>query len=100
MITIGRIVIYKLSENDVIRIDNYRKSKVSPANYNYVQKGDEYPLIVVKVWDKEFGGQPGVNGQLILDGFDTHWVTSAGEGNDNGQWHWPVIERAQGECRG
>ncbi len=93
MITIGRIVLYKLSENDVKRITHLRlqnNSKITGANY--VTVGEEYPLISAKIWPNEYGdGIPGVNGQVILDGPDVLWVTSVKEGTENGQWHWPVI---------
>jgi len=57
---------------------------------NVASEGDEYPLLVVRVWPNEFAdGRPGVNGQVFLDGNDTLWVTSVGEGTENGTWHWP-----------
>lgn len=31
----------------------------------------------------------GVNGQVLLDGNDALWVTSAPEGDGNGFWCWP-----------
>lgn len=38
--------------------------------------------------------EPGINGQVFLDGNDTLWVTSADEGTEPGQWSWPVKETA------
>ncbi len=85
-ITIGRIVIYRLSESDA-KLAN----KCSGTSCNPHQAGQELPLIVAIVWPNEFGdGKPGVNGQVFLDGCDTLWVTSVGEGSEPGQWHWPA----------
>lgn len=57
---------------------------------NTAREGDIVPLIIVVVWPDEFGpGKPGVNGQAFLDGNDSLWVTSAGEGENPGQWSWP-----------
>lgn len=58
------------------------------GNTAYV--GREYPLIVVRVWPDEHGpGTFGVNGQVILDGNDSLWITSAKYGMEEGQWRWP-----------
>lgn len=84
---------------------------------NSVRKGDIFPLVIVHVWDNEYAdgtrllidGTPtppegadyaeedfftpeshyGINGQLILDGNDTLWITSAPEGDFPGCWSWP-----------
>ncbi len=85
--TIGRTVIYKLSAENVQQIDVQRAR--SGAYAIFVSEGQEFPLVIVRVWPYEFGDQPGVNGQVILDGPDTLWVTSVGEGTEPGQWHWP-----------
>lgn len=83
-ISIGRMVHYHLHERDVERIRQMNGS----GNHHYV--GQIIPLIVVVVWKHEFGeGKPGVNGQAILDGDSSLWVTSAGEGTEPGQWSWP-----------
>ncbi len=85
--TIGRIVHYRLSENDALRIN---KNWQSGVGGNASSGGDIVPLIIVRVWPDEFGaGIPGINGQAILDGHDTLWVTSAHEGTEPGQWSWP-----------
>ena len=58
---------------------------------NSASEGQEFPMVVVRVWTDEFGpGKPGVNGQAFLDGNDALWVTSVGEGDGDGQWHWPA----------
>lgn len=87
--TIGRIVHYKLSANDALRINrNWLEHGGTTGNAS--SEGDVVPLIIVRVWPDEFGaGIAGVNGQAILDGHDTLWVTSAKEGTEAGQWCWP-----------
>ncbi len=84
--TIGRIVIYKLNEWDVQRVKEFGDHN---GNY-YVSLGQEFPLIIVRVWPDEYGtGVPGVNGQVILDGRERLWITSAKEGTEPGTWNWP-----------
>jgi hypothetical protein len=59
---------------------------------NDVHEGETYPLVIVRVWPHEFGaGVHAVNGQVLLDGNDTYWVTSASESPvpSKGQWNWP-----------
>ena len=106
--TIGRIVIYRLSENDASQINRRRTSGSSIAERiksekwplgaqahigNWTSADQEYPCTIVRVWPDEFGkDQPGVNGQVLLDGNDALWVTSIKEGTEPGQWHWPVKE--------
>ena len=100
-ITIGQVVIYKLSDVDVERIIHRRNteitiaeslsenrwSKVTQAHIgNWVGVGEEYPLIVTRTFERT-DGIFGVNGQVLLDGNDVLWVTSVKEGNDPGQWH-------------
>lgn len=94
--TIGRILIYKISPEEAEQINRRRTEIVdwplgAQAHIgNSAQNGDEYPLVVVRVWPDEFGpGIPGVNGQLLLDGNDTLWLTSVAEGTAPGTWHWP-----------
>lgn len=84
--TIGRILIYKLSANDLLNINAGPDHQRNPHSV-----GQELPLLVCVVWPHEFGeGKPGVNGQVFLDGNRSLWVTSVGEGEGEGQWHWPV----------
>lgn len=103
--SIGRIVHYKLTEDDAAKATRRRTDSTSIAERikagtwplgakahigNPVNAGDVVPLIVVKVWPNEYGpGIPGVNGRAILDGSDSLWVTSIKEGNEAGQWSWP-----------
>jgi hypothetical protein len=96
----GRIVHYTLTEADADSINGFRKdsrnAQQSPAGVakiptgyqdhvgNEVDGGDVVALIVTRAFPKNL-----VNGQLILDGNDTLWVTSVPEGDGRGQWAWP-----------
>lgn len=82
--TIGRIVHYTINAHDVDRIEAHRSY---PGRHgNDVREGDTFPLLVTAVFE---GAGDHVNGQLMLDGNDSLWVTSAGEGNGPGTWKWP-----------
>ncbi len=110
--TIGRIVLYTLTEDNAKQINRRRtdsksireRMQVEPRQWpegaqahigNSASVGDVVPLHVVRVWPDEYGvGVPGINGQAILDGNDTLWVTSAKEGaqpgvSEPGTWAWP-----------
>lgn len=99
-ITTGRTVLYVLSKYDVEYINRLRAAGRNHQLAGGAQKhvgnvhheGDVVPLIVVRVWPDEYGSNSGVNGQAILDGNDSLWVTSAREGTEPGNWHWPKIE--------
>ena len=98
--TVGRIVHYKLSAGDAANIGQHRLSATAPlpADWpkgaqahvgNTPSEGDVLPLVICRVWPNEYGDQPGVNGQVLLDGNDTLWVTSRKEGTEPGTWAWP-----------
>ena len=107
-VSIGRIVHYKLTENDVAQVSRRRTTGTSIAERikeekwplgaqahigNPLSAGQVLPLVACVIWPNEYGeGVPGVNGQVLLDGNDTLWVTSIKEGEENGQWSWPKIE--------
>jgi hypothetical protein len=92
--TIGRIVYYRINEQDAKAINDRYIDAMKAINEirtgfqlhvgNHVAIGQILPMIIVGVW-------PGtsVNGQVILDGNDNFWVTSAEQGYNNGQWNWP-----------
>lgn len=94
-----RSVLYSLSQNDVEQITRRRVARPHDAGWpagaqahvgNPVRVGELVPLTIVRVWPDEYGeGIPGVNGQALLDGNDSLWVTSAREGTEPGTWHWP-----------
>lgn len=94
-LTEGRIAHYVITANDVetIRID--RDLSIKASRGNPVRAGDHVPMVMVRVFPNEFGeDHPGVNGQCLLDGNDSLWVTSAkyDETKEPGTWHW--IEKA------
>ena len=99
--SIGRIVHYKLSEQDAQSVNRRRVLNAGRgANWsagaqahvgNRVSAGEIVPMIVCIVWPNEHGPTfDGVNGQAFLDGNDSLWVTSAKEGTEPGQWSWPA----------
>lgn len=115
-ITTGRIVLYTLTAQNAAEINRRRTTGASIAERMKVQvsqvetatpilgwptgaqahignsahAGQVVPLIVVTVWPNEYGPDfHGVNGQAMLDGNDTLWVTSAKEGTEPGAWAWP-----------
>lgn len=108
-ITIGRVVLFKLSAHDAEEINRRRTTPNSVADRivlnqtgsahwplgaqahigNHAEPGEEYPMIVTRVWQSDVVG---VNGQVLLDGNDCLWVTSVQEGNSVHQWHWPMIQ--------
>ena len=51
---------------------------------NTARGGALVPLVVVQVWPDDL-----VNGQAILDGNDSLWVTAVKQGHMPGQWTWP-----------
>ncbi|MFE6362988.1 hypothetical protein ACFVP3_23690 [Streptomyces sp. NPDC057806] len=83
--TIGRTVLYRLSEQDARHIQSMRPRNGHQGNG--VREGDVYPAVVVRT----FAGNPaGVcNLKVLLDGEDTHWATSRHEGDQPGTWSWP-----------
>lgn len=101
--TVGRIVHYRLNKADAERITTARardSKRGNPVNEGYV-----VPLIVTAVWPGEYAGayaEPeddtyesdvGVNGQALLDGPDSLWVTSAPQHPTlPGCWFWPPRE--------
>jgi hypothetical protein len=80
--TIGRIVHYILTQDDVER---------SPFHPAYIDgnpgyAGEHFPAIVCVITGER------VNLQVFLDGSHSLWVPSAIEGTENGTWHWPERE--------
>lgn len=100
--TIGRTVHYTLSEQDAAEINRRRgdaqaQIQAHRENANGVQihignsvsASDVYPLVITRVWGNTEGSL--VNGQVLLDGSDSLWVTSVSEGA--GERHWIVPPR-------
>jgi len=98
--TIGRIVHYTLSDHDAqlinkrradasthMREHNENATGVAVHVGNGVQAGDVYPLVITRVWgDTETSA---VNGQVLLDGSDSLWVTSVTHGEGGRHFAWP-----------
>lgn len=86
--TIGRIVIYRLRAHDAEAIMIRRNRSPLDLRGNAVAEGDEFPMMIVRVW----GDQPDscVNGKVQLDGSDTHWATSIQVGEGPGTFSWPA----------
>lgn len=80
----GRIVEYTLSEEDVNRIALNRGTRAGSNQGNFVSLGDKYPMVIVRCWGSEETSL--VNGQVLLDGSDTLWVTSVGQGEGHRTW--------------
>ena len=108
--TLGRILAYKLTAYDAETI-NKRRSDLAFSGFahestgaqchtgNGVSEGDVYPMIVTRVWAPMPGGS--VNGQLLLDGNDTLWVTSRTEQVDDetgepDKGFWAPFPRVEG----
>lgn len=98
--TIGRIVHYRLAEQDaqqinkrradaLARMGEHRENSNGAAIHvgNDVRTGDVYPLVITRTWGDSEGSA--VNGQVLLDGSDTLWVTSVNEGDGLRQWFVP-----------
>lgn len=104
--TIGRIVQYVLTDEDSIKINRRRTDGDSIASRiredkwpigaqahigNKVVSGQTVAMVITAVWANER-----VNGQLLLDGSDTYWVTTVSKSEEvpmaAGTWCWPVVE--------
>lgn len=103
--TIGRIVHYRLSKEDVEQINRRRtngssiaqRMKSSPPEWpagvqahigNEAREGDIFPMMITKIWG-EFPDSA-VNGQVFLDGNDILWATSVSVGEQPRTFSWPV----------
>lgn len=90
--SIGRIVHYRLSEQDhgrIVAMANRPLPDGGSPLLNPTRPGDILPAIIVRVWD-----DGSINAQVLLDGELTLWVTSRHFGDNGGTWRWP--ERAAG----
>lgn len=97
--SIGRIVHFKVSENQAEAINRrrldfakYRSTDPAYTDTGYVahfgnkvQAGDVFPAMIVAAWS----GSANVNLQVFLDGTDTFWATSVIEGEHDGGYLWP-----------
>jgi len=98
--SIGRIVHYCVSKEDAAAINRRRyhahvhlDEHIANSNGvqihvgNEVKEGDIFPMLITRVW----GDTPTccVNGQVMLDGNDLFWVTSAIVGEGPRTYSWP-----------
>lgn len=123
--TIGRVVHYRLTREDVRSINRryvdaseyygeHRKNRLGTQLHvgNQHHHDEIVPLIVVRVWLDEYSpdnrvcrdylvgdedpvfhhplSSYGINGQAVLDGNDSLWITSAPQGDFPGAWDFPV----------
>jgi hypothetical protein len=101
--SIGRIVHYRLTKEEADKMMQRRTDAKEQSGQmqrarpgfqahvgNPLSEGEAVPMIIVQVWPNEHGpDHDGVNGQALLDGNDSLWVTSAKEGEGPGTWCWP-----------
>ena len=97
--TPGRIVAYKLTSYDAEAINIERRAENTSRFGNSVAAGDIYPLVITRVWSQLPGGA--VNGQVLLDGNDSIWVTSRTlmadeETSDPAMGYWAPFPRVEG----
>lgn len=105
--SLGRIVHLRLSAQCAEEINRRRgharstglgaaKTGVIVHAGNPVKEGEEFPLLITRVWADADTVHEGtaVNGQVFLDGNDVLWVCSVVEGENPGQWHEPSAEGA------
>ena len=100
-LTVGRIVHYRLTDDDAVKINRRRTSGASIAERIAISQwplgaqahiggtargGDVLPMMIVAVCT---GDAHGVNGQVFLAGNDTLWAPSLSEGTEPCQWSWP-----------
>lgn len=87
--TKGRIVMYRLSQNDIESIEGRRRSSNGLLAGNPMSEGQAFPFLITQDWGGQLPNQA-VNGQLFLDGNDSMWLTSRHVGEGPGTWFWPV----------
>jgi len=93
---LGQIVTYMISNHDADTMNRRRADAArnmaehrSTADGSVVHvgnresAGDVAPMVIVRVWNEDPGT---VNGQVLLDGNDTLWVTSVVPGDGVGQY--------------
>ncbi|MEU7400700.1 hypothetical protein [Streptomyces sp. NPDC044948] len=82
----GRTVMYQLSGDDAQQITHQRVQ--TGITGNYVEAGQIYPAVVVRVWSGNVDAA--CNLRVLLDGQDPPlWATSRIQGSDPGTWSWP-----------
>lgn len=79
--SIGRIVVYVLTEEDARAIGALSGRK------NHPSAGEEYPALIVRTWGVE--PTSAVQLQVFYDGDGSYWATSRVQGDQPGTWHQP-----------
>jgi len=79
--TIGRIVIYNVSDEQKIAMENSYKNTGKSCNVQ-----SKLPAIIVAVWSDIV-----VNLKVITDGNEDLWITSVHQGDGQTEWNWPNI---------
>ncbi len=79
---VGTTVIYTLTEQDAVAINN------TPHAKNAAHAGDHYPALVVRAWSDD--ENPLVQLKVFYDGTGSYWATSVNYGDGERQWHRPV----------
>ncbi len=102
--TIGRIVLYTLTDRDADAINRRRTTGKAIADRmateppawpagaqahigNTVSQGDTFPMIITRTWGSD--EHSAVQGTVFLDGNDTFWATSRVVGEHAGMYRWP-----------
>ena len=77
---IGLLALLTVTAAQATQINDQRTASGGQKNGNTVTEGEVFPLLITAVWADGPGGNVSqdakVNGQLLLDGNDTFWVTS------------------------
>ncbi len=97
---IGMTVLYRLTAEEALatnkrredarqNVDKMREERPGFQAHvgGNVSEGDIFPMMVTSVWS----GPNAINGQVLLDGNDSLWVTSSAEGDEPGQWE-PITD--------
>lgn len=109
--TVGRIVFYRLTHEDIEGIKAVTMRRVRPGNPHYV--GQALPMLVTAVWPpakREAYSEPpkmvngkavyygedfkGISGQVFVDDDFSFWVRNVeeGVGENVGFWYWPPMQ--------
>lgn len=101
--SIGRTVHYTLDEHDANQVNRRRNDALQNTaaraadgaqvhTGNRAAAGQVFPLVITRVFadPADVTEQTAVNGQVLLDGNDTLWVTSRTQGEGLGRWREPA----------
>lgn len=81
--SLGRIVLYRLSGDDVKII---QRARIGCYRGNDVREGEMCAAVVTRAF---LDPDENVNLKVLLDGDDDHWAASCSMGEGPGQWSWP-----------